>query len=63
MGEGKEFREMAECFQKCAESMNKIADITENQEIDEKERETQMEEEMAKFLIHCMKLEKIKARM
>lgn len=63
MGEGKEFREMAGCFQKCADSMNKVADILESAELDDKQKEEQMEEEMARFILHLMKMEQMKAKL
>lgn len=63
MGEGKEFREMAGCFQKCADSMNKVADILESGELDDKQKEEQMEEEMARFILYLMKMEQMKAKL
>lgn len=57
--EAKKTREIAKTFRKVADTADEIADIIENDEMTDEQKENVMEEAKAKFLIQVMKIKKM----
>ena len=57
--EAKEIRGMAKAFRKVADTADGIADIIENDEMTDEQKESALDEAQAKFLIQMMKIQKM----
>lgn len=56
-------REMAKAFRKAADNADRIAEITENVEMPDEQKEQELEEAQVKYILQMMKIQKMAENM